>query len=233
MLTPRAMAARDLSPASGEADAPGEPPVRASWAAVVPVKRLARAKSRLAERAGDHRERLALALATDTVSAALACPRVHGLTVVTDDPVAAPVLAELGARIVPDEPDAGLNPALRHGAATAATVPGARVAALSADLPSLRSYELARALDAAAGHASAFVPDAAGTGTTVYASRSGAAFAPEFGNGSRQRHVVSGVTELAVDGIESVRLDVDTPEDLQRALRLGVGARTAEVVAAL
>lgn len=228
------MAAFDLTSTSGEAGVGDESPHVASWAAVVPVKRLAHAKSRLAERAGEHREQLALALATDTVTAALACPRVQALIVVTDDPVAAPVLADAGARVVPDEPDSGLNPALRHGAATAATTATpARIAALSADLPALRPHELARALDAAASDVPAFVPDTAGTGTTMYASRPGRAFAPEFGNGSRHRHAASGVTELIVDGIDSVRRDVDTAEDLQGALRLGVGPRTADLVTVL
>ncbi|MQA98041.1 MAG: 2-phospho-L-lactate guanylyltransferase [Streptosporangiales bacterium] len=91
-----------------------------TWSLVVPVKRLPAAKSRLSG-LGEHRERLALAVAADTVVAALRCPRVAQVIVVTDDPVAAPELAALGARIVPDEPDAGLNPALRHGAAVART----------------------------------------------------------------------------------------------------------------
>lgn len=227
------MTARDLTSPAGGAGVRDEPPALTTWAAVIPVKRLTGAKSRLAERAGEHRERLALALATDTVTATLACPRVHTLIVVTDDPVAAPVLADVGARVIPDEPDSGLNPALRHGAATAATTPGACIAALSADLPALRSHELARALDAAAGHTPAFVPDATGSGTTLYASGTGTTFAPEFGNRSRRRHAASGAKELTIDGIDSVRRDVDTAEDLQWALRLGVGPRTAEIVTAL
>lgn len=69
---------------------------------MVPVKVLARAKSRLSEPAGPYRERLALAVATDTVTAALQSPRVRAVIVVTSDPVAAPALAHLGAHIVPD-----------------------------------------------------------------------------------------------------------------------------------
>ena len=47
-----------------------------TWSLVVPVKVLARAKSRLAVLAGPHRPALALAMAADTVAAALACPAV-------------------------------------------------------------------------------------------------------------------------------------------------------------
>src|SRR5919108_3437512 len=120
-----------------------------TWMLVVPVKPLSRAKSRLSGPAGPHRAELALAVAIDTVSAALRCSRVRGVLVVTDDPIAAAELAALGAHIVPDEPDSGLNPALVYGASRAAS--GDAVAALSADLPALRPAELDLALEADAG----------------------------------------------------------------------------------
>jgi 2-phospho-L-lactate guanylyltransferase len=77
---------------------------RFSWTVLLPVKVLARAKSRLAVLAGDRRRDLALALASDTVAAVLACPEVSRVIVVTSDPVAGPLLAALGAIVVPDEP---------------------------------------------------------------------------------------------------------------------------------
>jgi 2-phospho-L-lactate/phosphoenolpyruvate guanylyltransferase len=207
-----------------------------SWSLVVPVKVLARAKSRLAGAAGPHRADLALAVAADTVAAALACDRVRDVIVVTDDALAASELGALGARIVPDEPDGGLNPALSYGAGLAReAAPGAGVGALSADLPALRPAELARVLDAAAqaGAATAFVPDAADVGTTLYTARPGADFAPAFGADSRQRHLASGAAELTVPDIATVRRDVDTLDDLREALALGVGPRTTEVAARL
>jgi 2-phospho-L-lactate guanylyltransferase len=152
---------------------------RFSWTVLLPVKVLARAKSRLAVLAGDRRRELALAFASDTVTAARACPEVARVVVVTSDPVAGRLLAGLGAVIVADEPadraaalatrggaagsgagpdavdDLGvqdaLNAALRHGAAVAALRwPGTGLAALTADLPALRPAELAAALRAAA-----------------------------------------------------------------------------------
>jgi 2-phospho-L-lactate/phosphoenolpyruvate guanylyltransferase len=201
-----------------------------TWTLVVPVKLLARAKSRLSGAAGPHRERLALAIATDTVSAVLRSSRVHGVVVVTDDPVAAPELAALGAVIVPDEPDSGLNPALVHGAAEARRLtPANAVGALSADLPSLRPDELDRVLDAASATPNAFVPDAAGIGTTLYTARPDASFTPAFGLDSRARHREGGAYELALEDVPSVRRDVDTIEDLRAALELGVGPHTASV----
>ncbi|WP_433326802.1 2-phospho-L-lactate guanylyltransferase [Spirillospora sp. CA-294931] len=180
--------------------------------------------------AGPHREALALAIAADTVAAALRCDRVHGVTVVTDDPLPAAELAALGARIVPDEPDAGLNPALVHGAAkTRQASPREGVGAISADLPALRPEELARVLDAAAQSPEAFVPDAAGTGTTLYTARPGVPFSPAFGRDSRTAHRARGARELLLDGVDSVRHDVDTLDDLRKALILGTGPRTAAI----
>lgn len=204
-----------------------------AWAVVVPVKRLAQAKSRLAGWAGTHTQKLALAMATDTVTAALSCPRVCTLVVVTDDPVAATTLADAGAGVVPDAPDSGLNPALRYGAARAAAPPAVGIAALSADLPALRPGELQRALDAASEHPATFVPDSAGAGTTLYAARPPASFTPEFGVGSRDRHVASGAHELTPPGIDTLRADVDTARDLDRARDLGTGPRTAAVAGGL
>src|SRR5690242_14702205 len=236
---------------------------RFSWTVLLPVKVLARAKSRLAVLAGDRRGELALALASDTVAAVLACPEVARVVVVTSDPEAGPLLAALGAIVVPDEPadrpaslestgaprgasvagvlgDLGvqdlLNAALRHGAAVAARRwPGTGLAALTADLPAVRPAELAAALRAAgaAPGLAAFVPDAAGVGTTLYAVPPGGEFRPLFGGASRARHAAAGAIELDLGAFTGLRRDVDTPDDLREALSLGVGPFTRAVAADL
>ena len=66
------------------------------WAIVVPVKRLSGAKTRL-RLDPDVRIELALAMAADTVRAALACPVTDLVIAVSDDEQAAPVLKSLGA----------------------------------------------------------------------------------------------------------------------------------------
>ena len=205
------------------------------WSLVIPLKPLALAKSRLADTAADAlRPGLALAFAVDTVTAALACAAVRDVAVVTNDELAGRELAALGARIVPDEPRAGLNAALAHAAAAVrASLPDSAVAALNADLPALRPQELARVLDAAAEFPRAFLPDAAAIGTTLLAATPGRELLPAFGLDSRARHRASGAKELHLDAVDSVRQDVDTGEDLRTALALGVGPRTAAVAARL
>ena len=214
------------------------------WIAVVPVKSLTGAKSRLrGALPGVAHERLVLGLLRDTLTAVLACPVVDELMVVTNEPRAAELAAELGARVAPDAPDAGLNPAFAHGAALAGSV---RVAALTGDLPALRPAELAAGLaaagaladrstggaDAAAGAGGrGFVPDASGTGTTLLTAPSGAALRPRFGPGSAAAHAASGAVPL-VGPWPSLRLDVDTAADLRAAAALGLGPATARLYGA-
>ena len=155
---------------------------------------------------------------------------------ITSDAVAGARLAALGARVVPDEPANGLNAALRYGASVAsARWPGSGVAALAADLPALRPAELGRALRAASAAVGgrAFIPDAAGVGTTMYAAVPGVAFRPLFGGASRVRHSLAGAVELAPDGVPGLRRDVDTLEDLRAAVALGAGFRTTALAGEL
>ncbi|MFI2644966.1 2-phospho-L-lactate guanylyltransferase [Streptomyces sp. NPDC018610] len=205
------------------------------WTLVIPLKPLARAKSRLSDTAGDGvRPGLVLAFAQDTVAAALACPAVADVAVVTDDALAGRELAALGARIVADAPRAGLNAALAHGAtAVRAARPESPVAALNADLPALRPVELARVLRAAAEFPRAFLADAARVGTTLLAASAAQELRPAFEGASRFRHRASGAAELELDAVDSVRQDVDTGADLRAALALGVGPRTAAAAAHL
>ena len=209
-------------------------PTPLSWSLVIPVKELALAKSRLSGLAGPRRAELALAMAADTVAAAVACPVIAAVIVVTDDDVAGAALGRLGAVIVPDQPAAGLNPALVFGAAYAdARWPGRGRAALAADLPALGPAEIGRALAAASRWPEAFVPDAAGSGTTLYTAGPAAQFCPRFGPGSRDRHRAGGAAELDLADVPGLRRDVDTPADLRSAAGLRLGPRTAALAAEL
>lgn len=208
-----------MADAQGERGGGG---VATAWGVVVPVKRLPLAKSRLAAYGDDRRRSLALAFAADVVAAAR---EVAEVLVVTDDEDAAELLGSLGALIVPDDPDAGLNPALAHGAdLLRAHDRGIGVATLSADLPALRPQDLAQALAQVPRGGRGFVSDLAGTGTTLLAAGPGASLRPAYGPGSRDSHLASGAVELAAAA--GLRRDVDTPEDLEAAAALGLGAHT-------
>ncbi|MCK9901104.1 MULTISPECIES: 2-phospho-L-lactate guanylyltransferase [Parafrankia] len=213
------------------------------WVALVPLKPLGAAKSRL-----DHpaRRSLALAMALDTAAAVLdaGSDAVGALIVVTDDRAARDALTGLArARglaerllVTADEPRGGLNPAFAHAAALARVLyPGWGTAALSADLPALRPQQVRRALAAApvAGHG--VLADAAGTGTVLLSAAAGTDLHPRFGPGSFAAHRDSGAVDLTLlltDQVPGLRRDVDTVADLAVARALGLGPATSSVLAA-
>ncbi|HEX7303714.1 2-phospho-L-lactate guanylyltransferase [Lentzea sp.] len=197
---------------------------------LVPVKTLDRAKTRLTSATGGDpvsHAALALALALDTVSAAVATPAVRRVVTITSDPAVAAEMAALGVESLPEPSEPGLNAALAHGART---VRSPWIGALQADLPALRPAELQAALEAARNRR-AFVPDRQGTGTTLLLAAPGGELDPRFGVGSAGHHRVSGAVAL-LGPWPSLRCDVDTEEDLRLALGLGLGERTANALPA-
>lgn len=198
---------------------------------VVPVKRAAVAKSRLSSLGDRTRRDLVAAFAVDTVRAALDCGAVEQVLVVTDDVPLATRLADLGALAIPDGSSGQLNTTLRLGAVELLRRhPPLRPVALCADLPSLRSDELTEVLMQVPPEGAAFLPDAAGTGTTLYTASTLDLFRPRFGPGSRRAHASAGAVELLGRPVPSVRRDVDTPDDLRDAALLGLGAATSAAV---
>ena len=203
----------------------------ARWHLVVPVKGGTSAKSRLHPPAGVGREDLALALATDCLTACCAGMPPGRVLVVTSDERVRAVARGLGARIVAD-PGAGLDAAVVAGRDQAvATDPEGPVAVLLGDLPSLRPDDLVSALAVAVAHPLALVPDASGTGTVLLTAVEGTSLQPSFGEGSAARHEAAGHHRLEL-ALPRLRTDVDDDRALRAALALGVGAATAGVLAA-
>jgi 2-phospho-L-lactate guanylyltransferase len=203
----------------------------AGWSVVVPLKPLHRAKSRLGDLRDPLRQALVTAMARDVRDAALACPDVHQVVIVTRDPRWHGLLGRPGVRFLADAPMDSLNDALRRAAIESRrTRPGCGVAALTGDLPALRPGDLGRALRIAGAAPTSFVPDASGVGTTLFAARPGAPFGPRYGPGSRARHAEAGAQEVLLPGLDGIRQDVDTVEDLERARVLGLGRHTSAVV---
>ncbi|MGO1769284.1 MAG: 2-phospho-L-lactate guanylyltransferase [Microbacterium sp.] len=228
----------------------GDPlPGGRAWSVVVPVKRAALGKSRLAV-AGVDRAELARAIALDTLDAARWAESVAELVVVTDDPGVRERLsgADAGgtaagaARItwVPD-PGRGLDAAIAAGL-EAADAP--RRAAMLGDLPALDPRDLDEALGRAGSGAPVAVADGAstplsvpsaagtpgavadadGTGTTLLADARPDVL--RFGPDSFARHLAAGARPLDVPPDSTLRRDVDTAGHLAAARTLGLGHRT-------
>ena len=199
---------------------------------IVAVKNLPAAKTRLSPLFdADQRRHLVLAMLIDTLTAALAVPAVGSLTVVTPDRTAAAAARELGADVLIDPTPPNHPDPLNNAILAACEVVGpttSNIVVLQGDLPSLRSAELTEALAAARVHGRSFVADRQRTGTAALFGF-GMHPGPLFGAGSAGRHRDSGADELTGDW-PGLRCDIDTPEDLAEAQRLGVGRATSDVI---
>ena len=195
---------------------------------VVPVKLLDAAKSRLAL-PPEQRRRVALGdgrgHGVRSAGAARGWPRCWSSPTTRWRRA---TLAALGAGVTGDEPDAGLNAALAHGAERLrAEHPRLGVATLGSDLPALTPAVLGGGL--AQVRARAVVADLDGTGTTLLAAAAGQELAPAYGPDSLAAHLASGAVLLGgVD--ERLRRDVDTLDDLAHAAALGLGPATRAAV---
>jgi 2-phospho-L-lactate guanylyltransferase len=200
---------------------------------LVPVKRPAVAKSRLGGLGDRARVDLAHAFAVDTVAAVQGCLLVARVLVVTDDHLLAAWMAAQGADVIPDGAS-DLNGTLVQAAAEMhRRDPHLGLVALCADLPALRPSELASALGATDPARMSFVADQERAGTTAVVAPTLETFRPSFGPGSRRQHLEADAFE--VDGVDvpGLRRDVDDPDDLVAAIKLGVGPRTSMVTTAL
>ena len=206
--------------------------VQPRYVALVPVKPPALGKSRLVGLSDGARAELAAAFALDTVAACIASVAVAEVLVATDDAAFSVELTALGAVTIPDGVTMDLNGTLRQSAAEALRRwPGLVPVALTADLPAARGADLDEALGGLVPGEPAYVADTGGLGTTLYTA-SHAAFDPRFGPGSALAHNAIGARALTAP-LPRLRRDVDDLSDLDDALALGVGPRTAERAASL
>lgn len=197
---------------------------------VVPIKPLAAAKTRLTDGpTAGFRAKLTLAMAMDTVAAALKAEAVAGVLVVASRPHEVAALGALGAEVISEGDAGGLNEALRRGAAAVReTDPGCVVGALHADLPALDPAELDVAIAEARGRRS-YCADRHGIGTTLLLSTPAGPLIPRFGPGSAAAHEASGAVALQVVA-PTLRADVDTLDDLRHVQDLSAGEHTGAVL---
>jgi len=202
------------------------PPAPSPTWALVPVKCLDAAKSRLAPclspaaRRGLQTEMLAHVL--DELAAT---PGLDGVAVVSADPDVAAICRRSGARFIA-ETAVGLNPALGRGTAALTLFGAGLIAVVPADLPELAARDVAAALDdARATGDTLVVPDLAGTGTNglVFPVARTPRFA--FGPESFHRHLSEpGARPFP---LASLARDLDRPDDL---VALGRHALSLETV---
>jgi 2-phospho-L-lactate/phosphoenolpyruvate guanylyltransferase len=199
-------------------------------AAVIPVKALAEAKSRLAPHmAPAERAELMTALLARTVRVLRACGAIEAIALATPEVALA---MDLGLPVVPDP--GSLNGALRNGVRWAMNAGASRLLILPADLPSLEVADVEHLLAAAGATASIVIAPTLDGGTGALLLSPPDAISPAYGQHSFERHIrlarEAGVPVVTVDRPGFLR-DLDTIDDLRDAYpTLGGGARFSQIV---
>jgi 2-phospho-L-lactate guanylyltransferase len=196
-------------------------------AAILPIKSFGEAKQRLRHELAAHdRRALVEAMFADAL---VALGRVHTLeriVVVSGDRVAQRIAGGYGASIVEDD-ERGHNTAAARGIAHVVEDGIERALLVPGDCPLLSAEDLNALLTHPAGDRSALiVPDRHGTGTNALLLTPPDVLAPTFGPDSRRRHLAdasaAGIRAEIVE-LDSLGLDVDTPEDLDALRRTLAG----------
>ncbi len=207
-------------------------------AAILPVKRFARAKQRLGASVADPlRLELARAMVADVLLALAQTEAIERTIVVTREDSVAIAARQQGAIVLDDEAEAGQSAAASLGVRRALAEGFERVLCVPGDCPALDPGELEALLGAnlagassAGARAVVIVPDRHGTGTNGLLLSPPDAIEPSFGPGSCERHralaLAAGVA-CRVERVPSLLLDIDTGADLDALRRRGIEDRPA------
>lgn len=189
------------------------------WA-IVPVKPMRRAKSRLSTvMSADERASLSQKLLMHTLETLGQVPAVEHTLVVSRDSHALALAREAGARTVQENGSPELNRALVRATIVAQGYGVSRVLILPADLPLLQVEDIEHLIALSDNPPVVVVaPDRHGTGTNALISSPPGLIEYDFGPDSFARHVerakAAGV-RLEVCQLPSIGLDLDLPEDLE------------------
>lgn len=187
--------------------------------ALIPVKELANAKSRLTPPfSGDERAALMLEMLGHVIAAAQASGELAHITVVSPDTAVLDFAAVRGVATL-RQYTTGLNPALDEARADALAHGAEAVLALHADLPRLDPADIAAMVCLLPLlPAAVLAPDHTGSGTNALLLAPPDALPFLFGPDSFARHVAAAERinlSYAVARAPGVAGDVDTPDDVR------------------
>lgn len=188
------------------------------WA-LMPVKRLDQAKSRLSGTLDPvERKALARAMLFDVLSVLAGVKNLAGVVVVTADAEAASVAASFGATVLDEPEGGGLNPALLHGMNWLQAEGKGGVLVTHADIPFVTAAEIETVLAALRSNAVVAVPATRDGGTNILAVRPPAMLTPSFGQESLARHVAASLAlgiEPRILPLGGAGHDIDIAADLR------------------
>jgi 2-phospho-L-lactate guanylyltransferase len=188
------------------------------YVALVPVKSLVLAKSRLAPYMPlEQREMLVLDMLEHVLHVLHSCSTLEQVAVVSADARVLQCAREWGA-IPMREERAGHNPAL-HAAAQRLRAEGASaLLTLSADLPLLTTRDVEDMIELSWRYDVVLTPSREGTGTSALLVRPPLALPYRFGPNSRDRHLRAAAhrgLSATVFESDNMAFDIDTIEDVQ------------------
>jgi 2-phospho-L-lactate guanylyltransferase len=197
----------------------------ATTALLVPVKDLARAKTRLAPlltRAERHA--LAMTMLEGTLRAVCAVPGLYRRAVVTSYPPAVELAESLGMMVIREARQRSeshsvdtASAALEHEGVTA-------VLRIPLDLPLLLPEDLEVVLAAGQSAQAVLVPSLSGTGTNALYRSPPTLFSSHFGPGSLTLHQAAArraTAAVTILPVERLALDIDDPADVLELFRRG------------
>ncbi len=202
------------------------------WA-IIPVKPLVRAKSRLAPvLTPEQRAELAQNLLRHVLQTVRAVPQVAGTLVISRDNKVLAIARDFGAHTIQESGHLELNSALMRATQVVAGWKGSAVLILPADLPLLAEDDLSAMIDLGrAGATVVIATDQHNDGTNAMLVRPPGLIAYTYGPGSYERHKLAaqaaGATVKTFTS-ERMALDIDLPDDLERYYRIiGKDAQTS------
>jgi 2-phospho-L-lactate guanylyltransferase len=197
--------------------------------AVVPVKTLPSAKSRLRPWLDRSlAERLVIAMLGDVLEALQRVRALDRIAVATPDPRLAEVARKAGAEVL-SASVAGLNPAVEAACAVLAPTPDDAALVVLGDVAGAQAADVEALLDAGARRGVALAPSSdGGTSALLRGPRDiiPAAFGPDSARAHRDLAVSAGAAfeELA---LPSLAIDIDERQDLEKfASSMSAGSRT-------
>jgi 2-phospho-L-lactate guanylyltransferase len=187
---------------------------------VIPVKPLPLAKTRLsAVLTQTERQALALAMLRQVLSVVSAHQRLCGVLVISRDPEALALAQDIGADTLQEPAQSDLNTALTLGAVALNNRGATHALMLPADLPFITARDVDLLLKQIPAGDVVIAPDRERSGTNALLVPLPLAFPLQYGTESFHRHLrAAREVGLRVQVVESetLALDVDTPNDLER-----------------
>jgi len=190
------------------------------WA-IIPVKALARAKSRLSSvLTPEQRQQFAEAMFRHVLQTVRSVPQVTGTLVISRDTKALAIAREQGVNTVQESGAPELNAALMRATQIVARWKTSAVLILPADVPLISREDVTSIVQMGPDEPTVVIAtDQREDGTNALFIRPPGLFPYSFGVGSFQRHIAmarQAGAEVKVYHSDRLMLDIDVPEDLQK-----------------